>query len=149
MKLEEEIRQKTFKDPFIKAVININFTSVWLNARQNQVIKPYGISIQQFNILRILKGQYPNTAPLKLLTERMIDKMSNTSRLVEKLRTKNLVERHICPDNRRQVDIIITEKGLELVSEVSDVLDRLFAEINKLSDDEAEELNRLLDKIRS
>ncbi|HBH24180.1 MAG TPA: MarR family transcriptional regulator [Cytophagales bacterium] len=149
MKLEEEIRQKTFKDPFIKAVININFTSVWLNARQNQVIKPYGISIQQFNILRILKGQYPNTAPLKLLTERMIDKMSNTSRLVEKLRTKNLVERHICPDNRRQVDIIITEKGLELVNEVSDVLDRLFAEINKLSDDEAEELNRLLDKIRS
>jgi DNA-binding MarR family transcriptional regulator len=79
----------------------------------------------------------------------MIDKMSNTSRLVEKLRTKNLVERHICPDNRRQVDIIITEKGLELVNEVSDVLDRLFAEINKLSDDEAEELNRLLDKIRS
>jgi DNA-binding MarR family transcriptional regulator len=149
MKLEEEIRQKTFKDPFIKAVININFTSVWLNARQNQVIKPYGISIQQFNILRILKGQYPNTAPLKLLTERMIDKMSNTSRLVEKLRTKNLVERHICPDNRRQVDIIITEKGLELVNEVSEVLDRLFAEINKLSDDEAEELNRLLDKIRS
>ena len=93
MRLEKEIKSKTFKDPFEKLVVNIIYTWNWLNYWHNQQFKKYGISQQQYNILRILRGQYPNPATVNLLKERMLDKMSNASRLVEKLRQKGLVER--------------------------------------------------------
>lgn len=149
MRIEEEIKQKSFKSEYQKAIINIHFTSIWLLSRQNKLLKPYNVSVQQFNILRILKGQYPKTVPLKLLTERMIDRMSNTSRLIEKLRTKGMVKREVCPDNRRQVDIIITEKGLKFIEELSLVIDGEIERFSFISENEAKELNRILDTMRS
>jgi DNA-binding MarR family transcriptional regulator len=148
MKLEDEIKQKKFTNEFHKANVNLIFTSTWLNALHHKIFKKYGISNQQFNILRILRGQNGATVHLKLLTERMLDKMSNTSRLVEKLFQKKLVERNICKDNRRQIDIKLSATGLELVNEISEELEKKHKGKQNLSIDEAKELNRLLDKLR-
>lgn len=148
MKIEEEIKQKHFLNEHQKALINVSYTAMWMMSWQNNMLKPYSISVQQFNILRILKGQYPSPAPLKLLTERMIDKMSNTSRLVEKLRAKKLVKREICEDNRRQVDITITEKGLDLIDKLTKKMDEETKCLEVITEEEARELNRILDKMR-
>ncbi|MBX7094937.1 MAG: MarR family transcriptional regulator [Flavobacteriales bacterium] len=148
MKIEDEIKQKKFASEFHKAQVNILFTSSWLGAQMMHILKPHGISSQQFNIMRILRGQYPNPAPLKLLTERMIDRMSNTSRLVEKLVQKKLVERKVCKDNRRQIDIVLTEKGMTLINLVSEDVDKYFKKVQIITNEEAKELNRILDKLR-
>lgn len=148
MRIEEEIRQKKFKSEYIKADINVMFSANWISARQSNMLKPYDISIQQFNILRILRGQHPKPAPLKLLTERMIDRMSNTSRLVEKLKKKGLVTRRVCETNRRQVDISITDKGLALVEEASGLIEGEREKSRNLTSEEVKQLNRLLDKMR-
>lgn len=148
MKIEDEIKQKKFTNEYHKVHINIMFTSSWLNTQNIALFKPYGISSQQFNILRILRGQHPNAAPLKLLTERMIDKMSNTSRLVEKLFQKKLVDRQVCKENRRQIDIVLTEKGMQLTNKISEEIERQSKKKQELSVEEAKELNRLLDKMR-
>ena len=149
MRLEDEIVQKKFKSPYQKAIINILYTSNWLGTLHGHILKPYGLTRQQYNILRILRGQHPNPATIRLLTERMLDKMSNASRLVEKLRQKELVERDPCQEDRRQVNVKISEKGLELLKE----LDAALVEVDKtmrngLTEEEAKELNRILDKLR-
>lgn len=149
MRLEDEIKQKAFKDEYQKAIININYTSIWLTSRQNRLLRPYNVSIQQFNILRILRGQYPGAVPLKMLTERMIDKMSNTSRLVEKLRSKGYVNREICSENRRQVDISITERGLQFIEELSVIIDAEIERFRFVSVEEVKRLNTILDTLRS
>ncbi len=147
-KIEDAIKQKKFENEFHKLTINVMYTSAWFQSRHLQIFKPYGISGQQYNILRILKGQLPKPAPLKLLTERMIDKMSNTSRLVEKLLKKGLVARTVCEGNRRQVDITITEQGLELLKEVGKRLEIETNRLTTLTEREAKQLNVLLDKLR-
>ena len=149
MTIEEAIKQERFEDEFQKADINLFYTVNWMTHRFSSLIKEYDISQQQFNILRILRGQKGKPASLKLLTERMLDKMSNTSRLVEKMLTKGLLERKICPNNRRQVEITLTEKGLSLCNEVSDKVNIQRKENVKITSEEAAELNRILDKIRS
>ena len=145
--IEDEIKQKRFENEFHKLTINIMFTAAWMNARTHQLFKPYGISSQQYNILRILRGQYPNPAPLKLLTERMIDRMSNTSRLVDKLVNKKLAERTVCTDNRRQVDIIITKNGIDLLNQLQEHVSKEVYRLN-VNEKEAIILNELLDKMR-
>lgn len=147
MKLEDAIKQNSFRSEFEKAYINVQFTANVMHADFSRDLKKYGISPQQFNILRILRGQFPKAAPLKLITERMIDKMSNTSRLVEKLRAKGLVDRHINSVNRREVAILITPKGLELISEASKMVDDMMTKKKVLTEEESRELNRLLEKI--
>ena len=113
-------------------------------------LKPFGLSGQQFNILRILRGQYPEPASVKLLTARMIDKMSNASRLVDKLLEKELVVRTTCPNDRRSVDVVLTEKGLEVLAAASTAVEATHHPLNgPLTDDEAQTLNRLLDKMRA
>jgi DNA-binding MarR family transcriptional regulator len=149
MKLEDAIKQPAFKDQFEKVDVNILYTSNWMQSRFHHLLKPFDVSLQQFNILRILRGQKGKPAPLKLITERMLDKMSNTSRLVDKMMIKNLLERKICPDNRRQVEIMLTKKGLEVCNEISDLLQKSRIETQSLTEKEAVELNRLLDKVRS
>jgi DNA-binding MarR family transcriptional regulator len=149
MKIEQEIRQKAFKSKSQKAHINLMFTASWMDQRTHAALKKFRISRQQFNILRILKGLHPEPATVKLLTERMIDKMSNASRLVEKLKQKGLVYRIECPADRRKVDVGITEKGIELVNQASEVIERdMHDSFNTLSDEEAETLSHLLDKLR-
>lgn len=150
MKIEEAIQQKKFISEYQKAHLNILFTASWLNQRTTAVLKPYGLTWQQFNILRILRGRHPEPATVKLLTERMIDKMSNASRLVDKLLSKGLVARCTSQEDRRRVDVSITEEGLNLLARASDDLERgLNFENGNLSDQEAEALNDLLDKMRT
>lgn len=150
MKIEEAIQQEKFTSEYHKLHINLLFTTAWLNQRTAQVLKPYNISWQQFNILRILKGMHPEPATIKLLTERMIDKMSNASRLVEKLRVKGYIERVECQADRRRVDIKITDLGLQLLEETSIQLDKTLEGYNsKLTEEEAAIVNSILDKMRN
>lgn len=149
MKIEEAIQQKKFRDEFQKAHINVLYTASWMHQRSMQALKPFNISWQQFNILRILRGMHPEPASVKLLTERMIDKMSNASRLVEKLKQKGLVERKSCKMDRRQVDVLITDKGLQLLGLASDAMDEQMNDIrDNLTPQQAEQLNVLLDTLR-
>lgn len=150
MRIEEAIQQKRFKSEFHKAQINLIYTAHWLGQETAGVLKPYGISVQQFNILRILRGLGKEPATIKLLTERMLDRMSNASRLVDKLLAKGLVAREECPHDRRRVNIWITEEGLRVVGEASEKVDVHVSQFfNPLSEAEARQLNEMLDRIRS
>lgn len=149
MRIEEEIKQSNFKSEFQKAHINLLFTASWLENSTGKLLKPFNISIQQFNVLRILRGQHPKPATMKLLSERMIDKMSNASRLVDKLTEKGLAKRAECKQDRRRVDVSITDGGLALLkkasAEIDNSIDRFFS---SMSTQEAAALNSLLDKLR-
>lgn len=148
MKIEDLIKQKKFRDEYERLEVNLVYTATFYEARFSAFLKPYGISPQQFNILRILRGQHPSTIPLKAISERMLDKNSNTSRLIEKMRKKQLITRETCPNNRRQVDIAITEKGLELVMNLTKLLNTDRSSYIHLSKEEALLLGNLLDKMR-
>ena len=149
MRLEEEIKQQKFESEYHKAHINILFSASWLNQKVTTSLKPYKISRQQFNLLRILKGQYPNPSTIKLLSERMIDKMSNASRIVDKLERRELVIRSESKADRRSVDIVLTDKGLRVLEKCSEVIMNGIQEwFEKLSTDEAKILSNILDKMR-
>jgi DNA-binding MarR family transcriptional regulator len=130
-------------------VINLLYTSSWLEGQNIQRLKAFGISPQQFNVLRILRGSSPDPVRLSDITERMIDKNSNATRLVEKLRLKSFLKREICKDNRRQVDIWITKKGLDLLSEIDILSVEWWKSLKTIQKSEAQELNRILDKLRA
>src|SRR3989339_1932793 len=110
MKLEEEIKQSKFRNEYHKLAVNIMYSYGWLMNLQAKLFIKYDITGNQFNILRILRGQYPNPATVNLLKERMLDKMSDASRLVERLRIKGFIKRDLKPNDRRCVDVIISEK---------------------------------------
>lgn len=148
MKLEDEISQKKFRNEYHKAAVNLLFTFSWLRSYQEKIFKPRGITGQQFNILRILRGQHPKPANIKLIRERMLDRMSDCSRIVEKLRAKGLIERNICPADRRHVDVIITKKGLDLLSKLDLINDEADKFLSNLDEKEISQLNRLLDRLR-
>lgn len=149
MEIGKEIKQSKFRNEYHKMVVNILFTSSWLNSLHTAGLKPYGISTQQYNLLRILRGQHPKPATVNLLIDRMLDKSSNASRLVEKLRLKKLVERAVCPEDRRAVNVVITQKGLDLLQELDKLEQRLSKDFGMvLSEKEAQQLNALLDKLR-
>lgn len=151
MRLEEEIKQSTFQSEGQKAYLNIIYTAGWLSLRQAAAFRPYGLTLPQFNVLRILRGQHPKPATVALLIDRMLDKTSNASRIVDKLEEKKLVTRTVCPANRRAVDICITEAGLALLGQIDDngLTDVRQNGMNALSEEEAAQLNELLDKIRA
>ena len=148
MEIEKEIVQSKFKDPLHKAVVNILYTGNWINWQESAVLKPFGLTGQQYNILRILRGQHPKPATITLLTERMLDKMSNASRLVDKLQAKGLVERHTCPSDRRQANVLINEAGLALLLEMDAALGEIDRRLGSLTDAELEQLSNLLDRLR-
>lgn len=149
MKIEEEIKQtKPFSNPQVKAIVNLLFSCSWLSAKQARMLKPFGLSMQQYNILRILKGMHPEPATVKLLIERMLDKTSNASRLVDKLKLKGLVERKACKVDRRRVDVMITAEGIVLLERIAGLMDN-DQDIINLNDEEANLLSDLLDKMRT
>ena len=148
MEIGEEIKQGKFKSEYQKLVINVGFTSSWMERVASCKLKNFKLTPQQFNILRILRGQQPKPATINLLTERMIDKSSNASRLVDKLVKKDLVKRQECPSDRRQVDVIISQKGLDLLAKIDKEEEAWLGEFKGLCVTEAKELNRLLDKLR-
>lgn len=148
MKIEDEIKQSAFKNEYQKAYINLLFTSGYLQQAQAALFKPFGVTLPQYNILRILRGQHPKPATISLLIDRMLDKTSNASRIVDKLEAKDLVTRKQCPADRRTVDVLITDKGLELLKQMDGMEGGKGIGITNLSEDEATQLNTLLDKIR-
>ena len=150
MTIEEILKTDKFDNIAHKAALNLLITSTWINQNTAKTLKPFGISTQQFNILRILRGLSPKSATVKLLTERMIDKMSNASRLVDKLKDKGLVERTESSMDRRRVDISITKEGLRVVNEASDALTLSSdAQFSTLNNEELTLLSDMLDKLRS
>jgi DNA-binding MarR family transcriptional regulator len=148
MALEDEIKQEKFESEHHKMAINILFTGSWLHNRNTLRFKPFDITPEQYNVLRILRGSHPKPLMLAEITARMLDKSSNATRLVEKLRQKGLVKREICENNRRQVDIVITDKGLSLLVKVDKTSDEWMKMLRNVSRQDAQELNRLLDKLR-
>lgn len=149
MEIEKAIHQKKFANERERAIINILYTSSWLTYMQMTVFKKYDISMQQYNVLRILNGQYPKPTTVNMLIERMIDKSSNASRIVEKLRVKGLVVRSESPKDRRQVDVVLTQTGIDLLTDCTKEVYAIHAKTDKLDESENKELNRLLNKLRS
>ncbi|QEH43463.1 MarR family winged helix-turn-helix transcriptional regulator [Chitinophaga sp. XS-30] len=146
--IEKLISIKTFTSEHHKGLISLIFVGNWIISKHQQFFKQYDITMQQFNILRILRGQHPKAASINTLKERMLDKMSDVSRLVERLRKAGLVERKNSEMDRRAVDVMITAKGLELLRVIDDQIGILESTLkDNLNEKEVVQLNRLLDKM--
>jgi DNA-binding MarR family transcriptional regulator len=149
MKIEEAIKTRKFTTSREKALVNILYTYGWLFNKEKDSFKPFGITPQQYNVLRILKGQYPKSISTCDIKERMLDKNSDASRLVDRMFTNGLVERTVSEFDKRKVDIKISERGIDLLQRV--IENRLMLEntASALSEEDAETLSLLLDKLRS
>ena len=149
MKLEEEIKQEKFKSEHHKLMINLLFTSSWLQRLQLSLLRPYDLTPPQYNILRILRGAKGELLNLGEITSRMIDRSSNTSRLIDKLVIKKWVSRKTCPDDRRQSEICITKEGLKLLEQLDKPIDSITEQFHFLSVKETKEVNQFLDQLRN
>lgn len=148
MSIDEDIKQKEFKSAYNKALINIIYTNGWLSQQHQEMFKDFGLTTPQFNIMRILRGQYPNPSTVNLLIERMLDKSSNASRIVDKLESKGLVIRKQCSSDRRAVDVFISEEGLNLLEKMDQEMLAWEDKVRNLDEKESEQLSYLLDKMR-
>ena len=150
MKIEEVVKSNAIMGLSQKAVLNIIYTQNNINERLIEIFKPYDLSNEQYNVLRILRGQKGNPANMCLIQERMLAKTSNTTRLVDKLLLKELVTRKVCKENRRKIEVLITEKGLDILKELDPKVYNYEQNIvANLSSSELEQLNDLLEKIRT
>ncbi|MCO6148788.1 MarR family winged helix-turn-helix transcriptional regulator [Flavobacterium sp. NRK1] len=150
MKIEDIIKSTAAISPAKKIMLNILYTQNIISENFHEVMKQYDLSSEQFNVLRILRGQKGKPANMGIIQERMIAKTSNTTRLVDKLLLKGLVTREVCENNRRKMEVLITEKGLELLKELDPLVDNheeKFA--SNLTAEELELLNNLLEKYRT
>jgi DNA-binding MarR family transcriptional regulator len=148
MSLENDIQQQEFRSESQKAILNILYTCYFVQDKMNALFKNYDITRQQYNVLRILRGQYPGHASVNLIRDRMLDKMSDASRIVERLRIKDLVSRKSAEKDKRAVEVTITEAGLKLLDDMQESVDEFESLLNNLSEGETRQLNTLLDKIR-
>lgn len=149
MGISEDLKQSKFNSPTSKAVVNIIYTGNWMMQQTHDLLKPFGLTPQQYNVLRILRGQQSNPITVLGITERMMDKMSNASRLVDKLLEKKLVLRRECPQDRRAVDVIILPAGLTLLEEIDHVQNQWELSFKGIGQSKMDELNELLDEFRS
>lgn len=146
-RIEEEIQQKKFKTAHQKAIINLIYTTNWLEHKQQKYFKPFSITGQQYNILRILKGQHPKSISATEIKSRMLDRNSDVSRILDRLELKNLIVKKTCPSDKRASDVFINEEGLNLLK----LIDKNEIELNPikgLTEEEAHQLSDLLDKCR-
>jgi DNA-binding MarR family transcriptional regulator len=149
MRIEKAIKQRTpFRNEWHKAIVNLIYTHNWLVDSHQGFLKQFGITHQQYNVLRILRGQYPNPTTTSDIRDRMLDKMSDMSRMIERLKKKELVEHRICPDDKRRVDVLINEAGLALLRKIEALEEPGQQMLRNLSEAEAAQLNFLLDKLR-
>jgi MarR family transcriptional regulator, 2-MHQ and catechol-resistance regulon repressor len=148
MGIEKDIQQVKFKSDKHKAMVNILYTYGWVMEKIKNFLAQEDITHQQYNILRILRGSHPNPLSTLQIRERMLDKMSDTSRIVDRLLAKNLVQKVTCTKDKRLVDITITEKGQELLTKLDAQQDYMDGIMQSLSDEEAKTLSDLLDKMR-
>ncbi len=148
MSLDKEIHSSKFRNEYHKAMVNIIFTNNWVMERNKEIFDRGDITPQQYNILRILRGA---NAPLSTMQirQRMLDKMSDTSRIVDRLLKKELVKKIVCAVDKRLVDVTITPKGLALLKELDKYNNEMDCVLNKISEEEVCTLNQLLDKIRN
>ena len=147
MGIEQDIQQPNFRNEFQKMGINLLFTANWLNEQINKMLAEQGITQQQYNILRILRGSSTPLSTLKI-RERMLDKMSDTSRIVDRLIAKELVMKSTCEKDKRLVDITLSPKGLDLVDQLDQYNERIDALLKGINESEAQMMNQILDKIR-
>jgi DNA-binding MarR family transcriptional regulator len=147
MTLEKDINQQVFRSEYQKAIINLIYTFNWVNEKINNRFEPFDITQQQFNILRILRGAGQPLSTLQI-RQRMLDKMSDTSRIVDRLVKKGMVKKSICREDRRLVDILLTDKGKKLLQSMDGLNEEMESIFKYLSEEEARRLNILLDKIR-
>jgi DNA-binding MarR family transcriptional regulator len=147
MSLEKDINQTKFANEHQKVIVNIIYTYNWLTERTRIFFDKENITPQQFNILRILRGAGQPISTLQI-RQRMLDKMSDTSRIVDRLVAKELVKKNTCPADKRLVDVSITAKGKKLLAKLDAMQQEMDAICNALSDEDAKEMNRLLDKMR-
>jgi len=149
MGIQEEIKQKDFRSPYQKAFINIIYTNNWLQEQVRSLLQSEELTNQQFNVLRILRGSHPDPLSTLQIRERMLDKMSDTSRIVDRLMKKDFVTKMTCPSDKRLVDVSITSLGLEKLAKIDEKEILIDQSLNNLSPAEAETLSALLDKIRA
>lgn len=148
MRIEDEIHQKDFKDDYRRLLANLLFTNNWVNQQVMPFFKNLGLTLQQHNALSIVRGQHPKPVCFGDIQNRMVDRNSNVTRLIDKLIEKGYVTRDICAANRRMIEVRITEKGLKKLEQVDEKFPELFAQFHNLSKEEAVVASNLLDKLR-
>lgn len=149
MKIENAIKQNKFESAQQKAMINLMYTANWLRDEQAELFRSYDLLPQHYNVLRIVKGKHPQPVSPSDIKDVMIDKGNDVTRLVDKLVKLKLVDRNLCPENRRKIDITLTKQGIKFIDEIAKQLQPKFKLIKaRLTEKEAELLSDLLDKIR-
>jgi DNA-binding MarR family transcriptional regulator len=146
--IEYEIKQRKFRNELVKANVNVLFTANWLNNRISAVLKPFNVTHEQFNVLRILKGSHPNAMCQKDILSRMIAPNSNVTLLIKKLKDKKLISVEQSERDKREYEISIAEPGLLLLLEIESILQSKVSDFNQLDETDAKTLNELLDKLR-
>jgi len=149
MSLESDINQRTFRNQQQKSMVNLIYSYHWVVERIKQFLSDEDITLQQYNILRILRGSSPKPLSTMQIRERMLDKMSDTSRIVDRLRLKGLVEKSTAKSDKRLVDVMITDKGRKLLEKLDAQNERLDHIMHGLNEDDMKVFNDLLDKIRT
>ncbi|MEQ3662018.1 MAG: MarR family transcriptional regulator [Flavobacterium sp.] len=150
MNIEEEIKSTVKLSITKKVMLNLTFTRNFIGDKFSDLLKPFGISSEQYNVLRILRGQKGTPINMQDIQERMVTKNSNTTRLIDKLLLKEMVIRNTCPNNRRKIEIKITEQGLKILSQLDPIIEKHDLLLtDKLTNNELETLNNLLEKIRN
>ena len=149
MEIEKEIKSTVSLNITKKVMLNLTFTRNLIADKFHEILKPFDLSSEQYNVLRILRGQKGNPVNMCDIQERMLTKNSNTTRLIDKLITKEMVIRNVCPENRRKMEIMITEIGMETLSKLDPLVENYEKSLtDNLSAEELETLNTLLEKIR-
>lgn len=148
MRLEDETKTRQFKSEQNRLTVNIIYTYNWLMARNNKMFEKFGLTLQQFNILRIMRGQYPASCTIQLLKERMMDKQPDVSRLLDRLHQKELIERKVSDNDRRRLDIRISQRGLDLLQQLDPEIKAMESTLDSLTEGELKLINNLLDRLR-
>jgi MarR family transcriptional regulator, 2-MHQ and catechol-resistance regulon repressor len=148
MGIEKEIHQEKFRSAKHKAMLNILFTNGWFTEKMKNILAPEDITPQQYNILRILRGSFPQPLSTLQIRERMLDRMSDTSRIVDRLVAKQLVKKVVCNKDRRLVDVTIIEKGQNLLKRLDGQVNNMDSILSNITEKEAQTISNLLDKLR-
>ena len=148
MRIEEAIKQKIFRNEYQKLTINLIYSSNWILKKHKEFFSRFNITEQQYNVLRILRGQHPQAISTSEIKSRMLDMNSDSSRIVDRLELKKYVSKKVCKEDKRRVDVTITDQGMELLAGIDNNNDQLDVIVTNLSAQEALQLNHLLDKMR-
>lgn len=149
MRIEEVIKQKEFRSEAHKAMVNLIFTSSQILNRISEVTENYGITRQQYNVLRILRGKFPGAASVNEIKDRMLDRMSDCSRLVDRLAAKGFIQKSLCPTDKRSVDITISGEGLDLLDRMEPAVASVEGVFSNFTQSEVNRLNEMLDRLRN